>query len=579
LGFGYISSIQKQRAVTSSSDGLPVSNQRDQMDDTTRHALRIRQAIQAIKPIMLNAHEIAIASPASASSAASLGIDGNGTPTTMQSIAEVNTVPTSYSTHGPDWTGASTAQATISGEYDGSNGTDTLTFEVARAGTHGSANLLLKVYDSASRQIDAINIQKNEPIDQQYSLSNGLVLSLGAGDLVKKDTFSLEVYDSVGTAVAPDNPFNGARTDDPDLQSGLSVTSGSFQINGVNIDVQDNDTINTVLTRISQSDANVTATFDAATETVLLNQKTPGPTQDIILTNDSSGFLAAVKLEGATATPGEEPETEKPLAEVNRFSSVQSGTISVNGVSINIDVNTDSLTDILDRITASNAEVSASFDRTSQRVTLFSDNPDSQLILASSATNFFPALGISDGTYNSLNDLMQTSGVDVVNAPDLLVEYVKTFSSDGSDQNGEAQPVSAADAKMLGTLVSIVADSMNALFDDSALTSSSTSQTESVRNDVRSAISTWFNSEGSQFNTDFGIQFDLAQTHERILNFSHNDFETALTTPQGQASIRNALFGIEADGLFNQLYDALTANTANLENEVGSTGLFLDALA
>jgi hypothetical protein len=49
FGFGYIDTIQKQRGVTASFKGLPVSNHRDQMDDTTRNVLRMRKAMEAVR--------------------------------------------------------------------------------------------------------------------------------------------------------------------------------------------------------------------------------------------------------------------------------------------------------------------------------------------------------------------------------------------------------------------------------------------------------------------------------------------------------------------------------------------------
>ena len=128
FGFGYIDTIQKQRSVAASFKGFPVSNQRDQMDDTTRNVLPAAESAQ-----------IEVEITASATSAASLDLSSTGTatPTTLQSTEEVNASTTSYSTDPPEWTGASTAQPTISGEYDGSNGTDTLTFKVKKGGTAG----------------------------------------------------------------------------------------------------------------------------------------------------------------------------------------------------------------------------------------------------------------------------------------------------------------------------------------------------------------------------------------------------------------------------------------------------------
>jgi flagellar hook-associated protein 2 len=415
-------------------------------------------------------------------------------------------------------------------------------------------------------------------------------LTLGEGDLSKNDTFTQEVYDNVENAVDPSKSFNGTGSEDPNLQSGFDVTSGSFQINGTDIAVAADDSINSVLDTINSSGAGVTATFDAATEKVLLTQNTPGSTQDIVLSNDTSGFLAAAKLAGAVATPGEDGTgvdgSQLPLTEVDIFSGVQSGSISVNGTSISIDVSTDTLTDVVDRITASAAGVTASYDSSSQRVSLSSNDSESQLVLDSGSTNFFAAVEITDGTYEAYNDTIevQTGGLDVVNASDLAVEYAETESTEpaaivGADQDAAAAAGTTADTKMLGKLVNIIANSMNALFDNSAITASPDAGIEAVRNDVRSAVTSWFDSEGPQFNTDFGIGFDFEKTEKGVFKFSPADqsrFENALASPQSAAAVHQALFGAESDGLFNQLHSALTAAATGSESKASATGLFVD---
>jgi hypothetical protein len=596
FGFGYIDTIQKQSAVTASFSGLPVSNHRDQMDDTTRNVLRMRKAMEAVKQLMPASgeySEIQIAIAAKATSASSLDLGSSGaapTPTTLQSTEEVNASTTAYSTDPPQWTGSSTSQPTISGEYDGSDGTTTLRFEVARGGTLGRANIQIKIYDANNNQTDVINVGKRDSAGTQYTLSNGLTVSFSAGDMAKNDTFTLAVSDNVDNAVNPDNPFNGTGSEDPNLQSGLDVTSGSFEINGTIITVAAGDSINSVLDTINSSDAGVTATFDAAAEKVLLTQNTPGATHDIVLANDTSGFLAATKLEGAVAIPGEDgalvDDTSRPLAEVDAFADVQSGSISVNGVSINIDVNADTLTNILDRISLSDAEVTASYESTSRAVSLVSNNSESQLTLDSGLTNFFSALEIADGTYESVNETVQvqTEGIDYVNASDLAAEYAQAYntelsSKEGSNLNVTETPVTPADAKMLGKLVHIMADSMNALFDDSAVNASQDSGTESLRNDIQSTISSWFDSDGPQFNTDFGIGFDFDNTTESVFKLSQADqsrFEAALASPETAPSVHKALFGIESGGLFNQLHAVLTAAATGSESKADPTGLFVD---
>jgi len=79
----------------------------------------------------------------------------------MRSIEEVNATPTSFSSFGPTWTG-STAQATFQG---------------GQGGTHGVNDVKIKVYDGNNQEIDLIDIKKGHPIDQQYTLSNGLIFT------------------------------------------------------------------------------------------------------------------------------------------------------------------------------------------------------------------------------------------------------------------------------------------------------------------------------------------------------------------------------------------------------------------
>ena len=255
FGFDIIDTIQKQRSVTDSFKGLPVSNQREQMDDTTRNVLRMRKAMEAVRQLMppSGSTQIQVEIPAGATSASGLDLSSSGTatPTTLQSTEEVNASTTAYSTDPPEWTGASTAQPTIGGEYDGSSGSDTLTFKVKKGGTAGSDLIQIEVYDSSKNQIDTLNFKKQDGIDTPLALSNGLTVSFSYGDFVKNDTFSLEVYDNVENTVNPDNPFNGTGSEDPNLQADLEVTGGSFEINGTTINVAADDTINSVIDKIN----------------------------------------------------------------------------------------------------------------------------------------------------------------------------------------------------------------------------------------------------------------------------------------------------------------------------------------
>lgn len=53
FGFGYIDTIQRQRAVTTARHQGPASADRDQSIFTRKQVMRMREAVQAIKPEML----------------------------------------------------------------------------------------------------------------------------------------------------------------------------------------------------------------------------------------------------------------------------------------------------------------------------------------------------------------------------------------------------------------------------------------------------------------------------------------------------------------------------------------------
>ncbi len=94
FGFGYIDTIQQQRAVTTTRQQRSTGVERSESTDTLREVMRMREAVKAIRPMMLASDEVQVASPASATSADSLGLNTTPTATTLQSTEEVNTTPT-----------------------------------------------------------------------------------------------------------------------------------------------------------------------------------------------------------------------------------------------------------------------------------------------------------------------------------------------------------------------------------------------------------------------------------------------------------------------------------------------------
>ena len=98
---------------------------------------------------------------------------------------------TSYST--PTALSETTATASISGEYDGTDGTGQLSIEVLQGGAHGTDDLQLQLLDANGNATQTFTVRKNDAIDKQYDLGNGLSLTLGDGELLTGDQISIDV--------------------------------------------------------------------------------------------------------------------------------------------------------------------------------------------------------------------------------------------------------------------------------------------------------------------------------------------------------------------------------------------------
>lgn len=111
----------------------------------------------------------------------------------------------------------------------------------------------------------------------------------------------------------------------------------------------------------------------------------------------------AIKTNEHSDSPGQEESEEPELKQFNeaifkvaQLTPIQSGQIEVNGKQISIDTNSDSLADVLNRISDSSAGVTASYSTNSQRVSL---EASGRLSIDSNTTRFFPTLSIEDRVY------------------------------------------------------------------------------------------------------------------------------------------------------------------------------------
>jgi len=466
----------------------------------------------------------------------------------LQAVSEVNSTATSYSPFGPDWN-SSTAEATISGVYDGSAGSGELRVEVVKGGTIDMTQVSIRIYNTDGSELRSFNLRPGIPAGTRVAIGNGLLIEFGEGKLVKNDSFTIDVFHDVGGRVDPNAAFDGVRNYQPNFDPGQSVTAGAFIINGVTIDVAADDTMLQVLDRITDSAAGVTASFDEASETVRLEQKTPGIDYGIELGADSSGFLAAVKLDGAVFEEGVGDEIGRPLDQIERFSGVSSGTLLVNDVALDIDITTDTVLDILERINNSGTGVTATLDHATGLISLSSNSGSRTLSLEDGGTGLFAALGVEATEFE----------------PDRI------RSTDG---------ISAAVSLRTAHLIEDLAEALNIVFDNEE-TGNPGEFLTGLRDDIHQAVDRSFSGGRDRFRTDFGVNFDFRSSAKEVFRFRNSDrarFASALRRDAGP--VRELFYGRgNSIGLSRRLDSTLRTAERELGRLLNSTGTLLDVTA
>ncbi len=239
--------------------------------------------------------------------------------------------------------------------------------------------------------------------------------------------FALDVLQLASATTATSSASVGAAID-PNAtleNSGITATieAGDFTINGQVISVDaTTDTLNGILGQINASGAGVTATYDAVTDRVIVENNTPGDTSIINFgaSSDDTNLLSVLGLtqatQGATGTGGATlatstsnlgaVSTTELLNTVNfAGGAITAGSFRVNGATITVDPTVDSLSDVISRINGSDAGVSATYDPTSDGIRFVSQTLGSPTIgFISDSSNFLSITNLDTATQVAGND-------------------------------------------------------------------------------------------------------------------------------------------------------------------------------
>lgn len=479
--------------------------------------------------------------PAELRSSAVLGLSAEERVSTLTSSEDINTDATSFSPENPSWLGTavskfSTAAVSVSGPYLGGT-TDTLTFEVTRTGRVGGAKAFgLDIYDSSGALIDAVGWGERDPPGTAVtSPVTGLTITLGSGRVRRRDTFEVAVASGLdlqpdATELLETATSFGART---------SFSSGSFTVNGETISVDvTTDSLQDVLDAINTSGADVTATLSE--DRVTLTANTPGRT--ISVGSDTTGLLAALKLDAANATPGSVDDTADPMAVVDAFSTVSAGSFTINGETISVDPSTDSLDDILAAINA--AGVGARARLSGDTVQIVAEEGTS-LTVGGDSSGFLSAIGIEEGTVAA--------------------------SERAGGRRGSRQA-----ARVLAKAFVDLAEAINAIFgEDPELGDTATVDRIGMQSKIRTSITTTFSERGmSSEDNILKIAFNLDDEKKSALTIRRADqkrMEKAMVDKP--RDVERLLFGSnQRPGLISAMKGAAEAASEGLKSALQDMG-------
>ncbi len=161
--------------------------------------------------------------------------------------------------------------------------------------------------------------------------------------------------------------------------------NGEFYINNVKIEIEDYSTLtpNELMGKVNGSGAGVTMSYDYENNIFQISNN-KGGALELTLGNyrDTSSFFQVFKVgydSGATYVRGKNTgslDTATAIAKLDpQFTySVKSGTFTINGISIYVDIDKDSINDVINKINKSGAGVTMSYDTVTDKFSLFSQN-------------------------------------------------------------------------------------------------------------------------------------------------------------------------------------------------------------
>jgi flagellar hook-associated protein 2 len=314
----------------------------------------------------------------------------------------------------------------------------------------------------------------------------------------------------------------------------------------------------------------VTASYDSTTDKISLTSATPGTPITLGAANDTSNFLGVARLANGTNTGVIASGTalgatsqSAPLASArlrNYITAVDgsgNGTFTVNGVSIAYNVNTDSLSTILGRISGSSAGVSASYDAAADRVVLTNKSTgDLGLSVSEAAGGFLDAVGLSGASTLARGDDAQftvNGGPTLTSTSNTLTAASHGITGLSLTANSETSQTITVDANTTGMRTAIddfikKFNSVQQYIDDATkITSANGKVTTAILANNREIQSWQTTMRSTAFAAVSGLSGTITRLESMGIDFTAGTSQLAVKNPAKlEAALRDKPSEVEA---------------------------------
>ena len=345
---------------------------------------------------------------------------------------------------------------------------------------------------------------------RKATVSDATVLTASAAPGVASGTYVFDITQlataskavgasGIGANLYPSNNVSSGTLDSKGFNP--PITAGTITVDGVQITIDPTvDTLHDVFTRIdSASNNKIQGSYSTSTDTITLKRVGGGGASLVVgSATDTSNFLSVARLSNNGTNQIDSSSSlgsitpSQPLSLANFQTSVTdggagAGEFKINGVSISYNASSDSVQNLMDRINASAAGVSISYDRINDQFTLTNKVTGNLGVALQDVTgNFLAAAGLTTGaTFHAGNDLTYT-----VNGGSALTSHSNILSdqSSGIDgltvtalKTGTSTVTIASDSSTIkGAIKSFIEDYNRAQSTIDSLTASSTDSTGKV---------------------------------------------------------------------------------------------------